>query len=124
MKNHSPGFLALITEAKKTVPEITPQELKRLIADNKPCSIIDVREEHEWADGRIMTAIHLSKGVIERDIEKTIPDTNTKIVLYCRGGNRSLLAAENLQKMGYKHVYSLAEGSAGWLEAGYELVSK
>lgn len=83
--------------------------------------IIDVRESDEWETGYIPTAIHLSKGIIERDIEKKIPDLNTEIVVYCSGGFRCALVADSLQKIGYTQVYSLDTGLQGWLDAGYTL---
>ncbi|AWN74275.1 rhodanese-like domain-containing protein [Legionella anisa] len=121
MKQHSRGFLALVTEAKKRVKEIAPQKLKEKIDRHEPMQLVDVRELNEWETGYISTAIHLSKGVIERDIEKKIPDLNTQVIVYCSGGFRSVLAADNLQKMGYTNVSSLETGLQGWLNEGYSL---
>lgn len=118
MKKHSPQFLALVTQTKKQVHEITPAELKKKLEQRECFHLIDVREESEWASGHLPTAIHLSKGVIERDIEKIIPDPQTSIVLYCSGGFRAALAAENLQRMGYGNVVSLQGGSQGWVDIG------
>ncbi|KTC90279.1 rhodanese-like domain-containing protein [Fluoribacter dumoffii] len=120
-KQHSQGFLALVTDSKKRVKEITPKILKEKIHRQEPMYVIDVREVHEWESGFIPTAIHLSKGIIERDIEKKISDLNTQIIVYCSGGFRSALVADNLQKMGYLAVYSLETGLQGWLDEGYLL---
>ena len=112
---HTSRFLNLTAEALNTVKEISVEEVKTVLA-KAPDSIclIDVREESEWANGHISEAIHLSKGVIERDIEKTVPNIDTPLVLYCGGGYRSALAAENLQRMGYRNVCSMAGGWSAW----------
>ncbi|HEM0309129.1 TPA: sulfurtransferase, partial [Legionella pneumophila] len=119
---HSQGFLKLVTEAKKRINEISPQILKSKIDNNEKLIIIDVRETDEWETGKIPNAIHLSKGIIERDIEKIITDNQSNIVVYCSGGYRCALVADSLQKMGYTNVLSLDTGLQGWLEAGYSLV--
>lgn len=119
MKHHSPRFLALVAESKKNVNEITPQKLKNMLDQNEAFTLIDVREDNEWPANHIPTAIHLSRGVLERDIEKLIPDPETTIVLYCSGGFRCAMSAESLQKMGYSKVFSLDTGLQGWKEAGY-----
>jgi rhodanese-related sulfurtransferase len=111
VKHHSPGFLALVNDAKKRIREIDIEEYKRLREIGEPGQLVDVREDHEWQAAHAAGAIHLSKGVIERDIEKTIPDKSAKLVLYCGGGFRSALATDNLQKMGYTNVISL---DGGW----------
>jgi rhodanese-related sulfurtransferase len=111
VKHHSPGFLALVAEAKKRIREIDIEEYKRLREQGEAGQLVDVREDHEWEAGHAAGAIHLSKGIIERDIEKTFPDKDTKLVLYCGGGYRSALATDNLQKMGYRNVLSL---DGGW----------
>ncbi|VEB36062.1 rhodanese domain protein [Legionella sainthelensi] len=121
MKQHSPGFLALVNDSKSRIKEITPQALKEKIDRQEFMLIIDVRESDELETGYIPTAIHLSKGIIERDIEKKIPDLNTEIVVYCSGGFRCALVADSLQKIGYTQVYSLDTGLQGWLDAGYTL---
>lgn len=123
MKQHSSNFLLLVSKAKQQIKEISPQELKLKIDSKTPLCIIDVREENELSSGRIPNAIHLSKGIIERDIEKQISDLNTPIVVYCSGGFRCALVAESLQKMGYKNVLSLNTGLQGWIDAGYSLVN-
>ena len=111
MKHHSEGFLAIVHEAKKRIREIDIDEYKRRRAAGEAGQLVDVREDHEWEAAHAAGAIHLSKGVIERDIEKTFPDKSTKLVLYCGGGYRSALATDNLQKMGYTNVISL---DGGW----------
>lgn len=121
MKQHSSRFLTLVDESKKRIKEITPQILKDKIDHQEHFSLIDVREDNEWPTGHIPTAIHLSKGIIERDIEKTIPDTQTPIIVYCSGGFRCALVADTLQNMGYSQVYSLRSGLQGWLDAGFEI---
>jgi rhodanese-related sulfurtransferase len=121
MKQHSQGFLALVTETKKHIKEISPKALKEKLDHKEPLQLIDVREESEWATGKISKAQHLSRGIIERDIEKMIPDRHQQIVVYCSGGFRCALVAESLQKMGYQNVYSLDTGLQGWIDAGYPL---
>jgi rhodanese-related sulfurtransferase len=111
VKHHSEGFLALVRDAKTRIREIDIEEYKRLREAGEAGQLVDVREDHEWEDSHAAGAIHLSKGVIERDIEKTVPDKDTKLVLYCGGGYRSALATDNLQKMGYTSVISL---DGGW----------
>jgi len=111
MKHHSPGFLALVQDAKKRIHEIDIEQYKRLRETGEAGQLVDVREEHEWRAAHAAGAIHLSKGIIERDIETTIPDKNARLVLYCGGGYRSALATDNLQKMGYTNIRSL---DGGW----------
>ncbi len=110
-KHHSPGFLALVDDARKRVHEIDIDGYKSLLAENKAGQLIDVREDNEWEAAHAKGARHLARGVIERDIETAFPDKNTKLVLYCGGGYRSALAADNLQKMGYTNILSL---DGGW----------
>jgi len=119
MKHHSPAFLKLINETRPRVQETNVPEIKARLDRRDKFLLVDVREESEWARGRLPGAIHLSKGIIERDIETTIPDKTAPIVLYCGGGFRSVLVAENLQRMGYTNVISMDGGWRGWLEAGY-----
>lgn len=121
MKQHSLQFLKLVTESKKRIKEISPKTLKEKIDRHESFHLIDVREDNEWNSGHIPSALHLSKGIIERDIEKKIPDLQTQIVVYCSGGFRCALVADSLQNMGYTQVYSLETGSQGWIDAGYEL---
>lgn len=117
-KHHSPGFLALVNDAKTRIREIDVVALREFLQDGRQAVIIDTREESEWACGHLAGAIHLSKGIIERDIEATVPDKDRPIVLYCGGGYRSALAADALQKMGYRNVCSLAGGWRAILAAG------
>ena len=116
---HSPRFLAIISDARHRIQEISAPALKEKIENGGSFALIDVREANEFAAGRLPGAQHLCKGVIERDIEHAVPDDGTEIVLYCGGGFRSALAADSLQKMGYTRVLSLAGGWSGWLKAGY-----
>ena len=118
-KHHSPGFLAIVNDAKTRIQEISPADLKKRIESSSNFHLIDVREAHEFAVGHLPRARHLCKGILERDIEGVVPDPNAEVILYCGGGFRSALAADNMQKMGYKRVLSLADGWRGWLEAGY-----
>lgn len=121
MKQHASGFLTLVSEAKKHIKEITPKILKEKLDHQEHMHLIDVREDHEWGKGAIPSAIHLGRGIIERDIEKMIPDKNEQIVVYCSGGFRCALVAESLQKMGYDRVASLDTGLQGWMDAGYPI---
>ena len=115
---HSPGFLHLVDDAKRRIREIRVADVKAMLDSGRPFHLIDVRETSEWVNGHLPTARHLCKGIIERDIEKAIPDLNAEIVLYCGGGFRSALSADNLQKMGYTNVASMDGGWRGWTEAG------
>lgn len=119
MAKHSPRFEKLSEEAKSRVRETDVETVKARLDRGERFHLIDVREESEWQGGHLPHATHLGKGIIERDIEKTIPDTDAEIVLYCGGGYRSALAADNLQKMGYTNVQSMDGGFRGWCEAGY-----
>ena len=121
-KAHSPGFLKLVTDAKSRVTETNIAQVKQRLAQGERINLIDVREDHEWAAGHLPGAVHLSKGTIERDIEKKFPDTAAELVLYCGGGFRSALVADNLQKMGYTNVKSMDGGFGGWKEAGNQVV--
>ena len=119
---HPEGFLNLVNDAKKRIKEEGFRETKRRLDVGEKMVLVDTREDAEWDRGHIPGAIHLGKGIIERDIEKTIPDKDTKIILYCGGGFRSALAADNLQKMGYRNVISMDGGWRGWIDAGFPLV--
>src|ERR1700735_5550091 len=119
MPDHPEGFLKLVKEAKTRIKEEDFRDIKKKLDAGEPMIIIDTREDNEWARGHIPNAVHLGKGVIERDIEKAIPDKDTTLVLYCGGGYRSALAADNLQKMGYRNVISMDGGWRGWTEAGF-----
>lgn len=117
-KQHSAGFLALVNDAKSRVTELSITDLQQF---NRPYVLVDVREDHEWQAGHLPGALHLGKGILERDIEKAVPDLQQTLVLYCGGGFRSALAADMLQKMGYKDVLSLAGGYSAWVAAGLPL---
>ena len=115
-KHHSPGFLALVDDAKKRVREVSVDETLERV-NGGAARLIDVREESEWAQGHARGADHLGKGIIERDIEKAVPDKDAELILYCGGGYRAALAADNLQKMGYTNVASMAGGWRAYVEA-------
>jgi rhodanese-related sulfurtransferase len=115
-KAHNPGFLALVNEAKSRIKQVDIAEYQKMPRDGHV--LIDVREDREWANGHAAGAIHLSKGVIERDIESEIPEKSTTMVLYCGGGYRSALSAAEIQKMGYTNVISLDGGWRAWNQAG------
>lgn len=118
-KQHTPGFLAIVNDAKSRVKECVVADVKKRLDAAESFHLVDVREESEYAAGHLPGAQHIGKGVIERDIEKKIPETGASIVLYCGGGFRSALAADALQKMGYTNVISMDGGWSGWKEAGY-----
>ena len=122
-KQHTPGFLKVVADAKSRVKECSVADIKKRMDASDPFILIDVREESEWAAGHLPGAIHLSKGIIERDIETKIPDTGKELVLYCGGGFRSALAADNLQKMGYTNVISMDGGYRVWKESGLKIVT-
>jgi rhodanese-related sulfurtransferase len=115
---HSAGFLEIVNDAKSRVKEIDIEGYRKMQAAGEPHLLIDVREDNEWAAGHAAGAVHLGKGIIERDIEAKVPDKNTRLVLYCGGGFRSALAADNLQKMGYTDAISLDGGWKAWQQAG------
>jgi rhodanese-related sulfurtransferase len=121
--NHSPKFLAIAHDAKKNVKETTVIDVKSRLDKGEKLLLLDVREESEFAKDHIPGAIHLSKGVIERDIELAVPDLATEIILYCGGGFRSALSAENLARMGYSNVISMDGGIRVWRENGFPLTS-
>ena len=115
---HSEGFLKIVDDAKSRIKEVTVAETQERLAANRSGLLIDVREDHEWDAAHAAGAIHLGKGIIERDIEATAPDKSTELVLYCGGGYRSALAADVLQNMGYTNVWSMAGGWKAWKESG------
>ena len=119
---HSPRFLKLVQDAKTRIRELSVDQVKAKLERGEKFHLVDVREESEWAKDHLPEAVHLGKGVIERDIEKAVPQTEALIVLYCGGGFRSALAAENLQRMGYTNVWSMDGGIRGWREKAYALV--
>jgi rhodanese-related sulfurtransferase len=114
---HSPKFLQIVDEARRRIEEVTVADVRAMLDRGEKFHLVDVREESEWARGHLPQAIHLSKGIIERDVESRLPDTGARIVLYCGGGYRSALAADNLVKMGYTNVASMDGGWRGWTEA-------
>jgi rhodanese-related sulfurtransferase len=120
---HSTAFEALCDDAKSRVREISVSEVKARLDAGAAFHFIDVREDHEWNADRAAGARHLGRGILERDIEKNVADPADEIVLYCGGGFRSALAADNLQKMGFTNVLSMAGGIRAWREAGYPLES-
>jgi rhodanese-related sulfurtransferase len=121
MAHHSPGFLAIVDEARGRIRETDVPTIHKRLEAGDDFILIDVREESEFAAGHIPGAIHIGRGILERDIESTVPDHDDEIVLYCGGGFRSALAADNLQKMGYTNVISMDGGFRGWREAGYSV---
>jgi len=121
MADHASRFIKIIDEVRKNIREVTVHDVMPRLERGEKFHLVDVREDHEWDMSHLPRAVHIGKGVIERDIEKLIPDTNAEIILYCGGGYRSVLAAENLQKMGYTNVKSMDGGIRGWREAGFPL---
>ncbi len=117
---HTEAFERICQEARSRVRELTIEEVRQKQQAGENFHLLDVREDHEWEAGRVAGARHLGRGIIERDIEGLIPDYEAEIVLYCGGGYRSALAADNLQKMGYRKVISMAGGIRAWREAGFE----
>ena len=118
---HTPRFLEIVNDARTRIIECTIDEMRAMRESGDTFTLVDVREESEFAAAHIPGAVHLGKGVIERDIESRFPDADTKLVLYCGGGYRSALAADNLQKMGYSNVISMDGGFRGWKDAGHEV---
>ncbi len=121
--DHSPGFLALVNEAKRHVQEVSVAETRARVAADAKVVLLDVREDHEWQAGHAAEAVHLGKGILERDLEKLYPDKNTEIVMYCGGGFRSALTCDAAQKMGYRKVSSLIGGYKGLVAAGWPMKS-
>jgi rhodanese-related sulfurtransferase len=121
MKQHSPEFLKLVNDAKSHVKEIDIDAYKKIVAAGQPHILVDTREDNEWAAGHVQGAEHLSKGIIERDIEEQVPDKTATLVLYCGGGFRSALVADNLQKMGYQNAISLDGGWRALKDSGLPL---
>ena len=119
--HHSPAFLVIVNDAKTRVKEADFRDIKKRLDAGEKMIVVDTREDNEWAKGHIPGAVHLGKGVIERDVETAIPDKNATLVLYCGGGFRSALAADNLQKMGYKNVISMDGGWRAWTESNFPI---
>ena len=118
---HSPAFLKLVDDAKSLIKATTPEEVKARLDAGEKLILIDTREDNEWDRGHIAGAVHMGKGIIERDIEQKAPDKNAELILYCGGGFRSALSADNLQKMGYTNVVSMDGGWRRWNELGYPI---
>jgi rhodanese-related sulfurtransferase len=123
MAKHAPRFLQIVNEARARVRETDADAVKAMLDRGEKFILVDVREESEYAKDHLPGAVHLGKGVIERDIEQAVPDTATPLVLYCGGGYRSALAADNLQKMGYTNLLSMDGGIRTWRDKGFPLVS-
>ena len=123
MKQHSPRFLEIVQAAKRNVRETSGDEVAQRLGQTPVPQLIDVREDSEWAQGHLPGAIHLGKGVIERDIETRFPDPDTELILYCGGGFRSALAADTLQRMGYTNVLSMDGGFSGWKDKGHSITT-
>ena len=119
--DHSPGFLKLVHEAQPRVNEITVEQLRSRLEANPQAILMDVREDNEWQKGHAAQAIHLGKGILERDIEQRFPDPNAEIIMYCGGGYRSVLTADAAQKIGYKNVSSLIGGYKGLVSATWPM---
>lgn len=119
--SHSAEFLKLVDDAKSRIRQTTPEEVSSRMARGEQLTLVDTREDNEWSNGHVKGAIHLGRGVIERDIERVLPDKDSEIILYCGGGFRSALAADNLQKMGYKNVVSMDGGWREWKGKGYPI---
>jgi rhodanese-related sulfurtransferase len=120
---HSEGFLKAVDDAKSRVREVSAADTQQRMRENSDVKLIDVREDKEWEAAHAAGAIHLGKGIIERDIETTVPDKDTEMILYCGGGYRSALAADSLQRMGYINVFSMAGGWRAWQESGGKVES-
>jgi len=118
---HSPRFLEIVQDSKRRIRETTVDDVRSKLDKRENFLLVDVREESEWTKDHLPGAIHLGKGIIERDIEERVPDLNAQIVLYCGGGFRSALAADSLQKMGYRNVLSMDGGIREWREKGFPL---
>jgi rhodanese-related sulfurtransferase len=119
---HAPEFLKLVQETKKHVKETNTETVKKRMDAGEKLLLVDVREDNEWNSGHIVNAVHIGRGILERDIENAVPDKSSEIILYCGGGFRSALAADNLQKMGYTNVVSMDGGWREWNEHGYPVV--
>lgn len=118
---HSPGFLKLVNEARARVKEVSVDEARERLARNPKAILLDVREDSEWQAGHATRAVHLCKGILERDLEKTVPDPGAEIIMYCGGGYRSVLTADAAQRMGYRNVFSLAGGYKGMVAANWPM---
>src|SRR5450432_1722092 len=122
--DHSPGFIKLVAHAKTHVREITIEQARARLAQNPKAVLVDVREDSEWQKEHAAEAVHLGKGILERDVEKMFPDADTEIILYCGGGFRSVLSCDTAQKMGYRNVHSLAGGYKAMVNAKWPMTSR
>jgi len=120
---HSPGFLKVVNEAKRNIKEMTLEDARSRLTQNPQAVLLDVREDREWDNGHAAQAVHLGKGVLERDIEKRFPDPNTEIIMYCGGGYRSALTADVAKRMGYRNVASLIGGYKALVQAGWPMAT-
>jgi rhodanese-related sulfurtransferase len=118
---HSLGFLKLVTQERPYVKEITLEQARERLAKNSQLVLLDVREDHEWEKGHAAEAMHLGKGILERDLEKAVPDLDREIIMYCGGGYRSVLSASAAHKMGYRNVFSLIGGYKAMVESGWPM---
>ena len=118
---HAPGFLKLVNEARPCVKEITREEARERLSNNPQAVLMDVREDQEWQKGHAAQAVHLGKGILERDLERRFPDPNREIIMYCGGGYRSVLTAAVAQKMGYRNVLSVIGGYKGMVDAQWPM---
>lgn len=121
---HSPNFLRIVDEARPRVREITIDEARKRLAENPRCVLLDVREDHEWEAGHAIGAVHLGRGILERDIERLYPDFDTEILMYCGGGYRSVLACDSAMKIGYRNVCSIIGGYRGMVAAGWPMTGQ
>ena len=121
--DHSPGFLKLVNDAKARVHEITIEQARERLKQNPKAVLLDVREDNEWQKGHAAEAVHLGKGILERDLEKLFPDPATEIIMYCGGGFRSALTCDAAQKMGYRNVHSLSGGYKAMVKSGWPMKS-
>ena len=119
--DHSPGFLRLVDDAKRRIEELSVAEARARLAVNPEAVLLDIREDHEWQREHAVEAVHLGRGIFERDLEKMFPDPDTEIIMYCGGGYRSALTCDAAQKMGYRNVFSLAGGYKAMLKSGWPM---
>src|SRR5271165_3494131 len=119
--DHAPGFLKMVNEARPRVKEITIDQARERLAKNPAAILLDVREDSEWRNGHAVQAVHLGKGVLERDLEKMVPDPGAELLMYCGGGYRSILTADSAQKMGYRNVASVIGGYKGLVQAQWPM---
>lgn len=122
--DHSPGFLKLVEAERRSVKEISVQDARQRADNNPGCVVMDVREDHEWQKGHAVGAKHLGKGILERDLERLYPDTNTEILMYCGGGFRSVLTAAAAAKLGYQKCFSIVGGYKAIVDAGWPISDK